>query len=421
MYSGYLALGGNELINSPRAAQYASALGITRIRCEQCSTLQRALFDTPYTSPDMDDAPWWDPTEPHSKEFAGLFGLDIVGLGRSVASRAVVPLADDGAALHPLRRSHKEIQVTALALAKTEAALSYGVSWLSSVLRGQVCGSGCGGDGLCFFTACPTCDPPPPAGSVDTCGDAYFRQMFNVGLLQMEDLRDVQRVPGGWLGQVQFTVAAGDPFIYRDPVLVATGPQPSQQLPNYQDTGLPPVCFESTDCLRDDDCPPPPAPILPPVPIDACFPTGPFTASRFVLKLDAGKVPIWAEKVPYIRIKTGGSKIERLTLRWYANPMDRDCTDLDPCSACAEINLAFVPAYSTLTIDGRSQTATVDCPGGPGQTTAEPALYGRGGTLFQWPVYNCDTPMCLEVITKADTVAADASMEIYYVVREDAA
>jgi hypothetical protein len=422
VYDGFLAFAGTEIVNSPRAAAYARAMGITTVNCGGCETLPRALWSEPYISPDQDDAPWWDPTETASKEFAGLVGLEITGLSRNVGGRSLVPLTDNGAALHPFRRPHKEIQVRALAIARSECGLSYGYSWLASALRGSVCASGCQGDTLCFFTCCPGCGPVSdnPLDD-DLCGDPYWRTMLNVGLLATEQPIKT-RIPGGWLSEVTFTFAAGNPYIWREPVLMAQGPSTGQILPDYADPGVPPECFEPADCLQADDCPAPPAPVLPPAPVDACFPQGPFTASRAVLPLPQERVPIWSEKVPLIIIKAGSSRIERLTIRWYANPNERDCaTQIDPCSACAEVNIAYVPQGSTLTIDGRIESAFVDCPGGPGVATAEPQLYGRGGTPFVWPVFSCADGTCLEFITRSGTFAPDASIEVFYVVREDAA
>lgn len=422
MYTGFLALAGTELINNARVAAYATSLGITTIECGGCPTLPRANYDIPYTSPDLDDAPWWDATETASKDFAGFLGLEITGMSKTPAGRSLIQLTTDGAALHPLRRAHREIQVRVLALARTDCALSYGINWLSSVLRGQICANGCTGDTLCFFTCCPPCADPPTDGSPDTCGDPYWRTLLNVGLLTMDEPADVKKISGGYLATVTYTLAAGDPFIYREPILVATGPNPAQQLPNYTDPGVPPDCFEAADCLRDSTCPAPPAPVLPPIPIDACYPTGAFTAARLVVSLPSGKVPLWSEKVPLIIVHAGSKRLERLTIRWYANPLDADCaTTLDPCSSCAEFNIAFLPAGATLTIDGRIETAFVDCPGGPGLSTAEPQLYGRGGTPFVWPVFSCADGQCLEIIAKADTLSDDTTVEVYYVVREDAA
>jgi hypothetical protein len=423
VFTGYLAFAGTEIVNSARAAAYARSLGITSVNCGDCATFPRAVGDTPYTSPDLDDAPWWDPSEVASKGFAGFLGLDITGFGKNVGGRGLVALTENGAALHPFRRTHREVQVNVLAIAQSQASLSYGFTWLASALRGRLCAPGCEGDTICFFTACPTCDPPDTGSSApDLCGDPYWRTSLNAGLLSMEEPSDIKKISGGYLAQVTYTIACGDPFIYREPLLMASGPGDAQQLPNYSDPGLPPDCAETADCLRSDTCPTPPAPVLPPIPVDVCYPTGSFTAARQVFSLASDQVTLWSEKVPLIRVRAGSTRLERLTLRWYGNAAGHDCADdLDPCSACAEVNIAAIPAGSTLTIDGRIESASVDCPGGPGLATAEPQLYGRGGTPFVWPVFSCSDGSCLEVIAQADSISPDTTIEIYYVIREDAA
>lgn len=426
MYPGYLALSGRELINNERAARYASTLGITTVNCGGCPGLDYALWDAPYTSPDQDDAPWWDPIVEASKDFAGFIGLEISGLAKTVAAREIVPLATDGAALHPLRRAHREIQIKALALARTDTALAYGMSWLASALRGGVCGSGCSGDELCFFTGCPPCAADPSG----VCADAYLRTIYDVGLLTMDEPADLKQISGGWMATVTYTLAAGKPFIYSDPILIASGPTPGSVVPGYDPDISITDCREDIDCLVDGRppassewpaCPLPPAPVLPPLPVDACFPVGTFTARRMIYPLPSDAVPVWAEKVPYVVIKTGGSTMQRIILRWYGNPSERDCSlSLDPCSACAEVNIAFIPSGATLTIDGRIERAFLDCAGGPGRDTAEPQLYGPGGTPFIWPVFSCADGMCLEIVAKDASIAPNASIEVYYVVREDA-
>lgn len=434
LFNGFVALSGNELINHARVLAYSRQLGITELRCEPCDGLAHALGDGPYSSPDMDDAPWWDPTVPESKDFAGLLGLEIIGISKSTGRRELVPLTTDGAALHPLRRAHREIQIRALLLARTDCALSYGYSWLASALRGAACATGCGGGTLCFFTCCPPC-VPDEQGQIDpACGDPYVRTLYDVGLLAMDEPTEVRRVTGGWLAQVTFTLAAGDPFIYREPrLIVSTTPgTPIEVIPDY-DPAVSVVCTEDIDCLvtnRPDlpvtewpACPPPPAPLLPPVPVDACFPRGPFTAARAVFPLPPGMAPAWSEKVPYLVIKSGSRRLERIIVRWYGNPNQRPCDQIigDPCQACAEVNVAYIPERSTLTIDGRAQRAYLDCPGGPGLLQAEPDLYGPGGSPFVWPVFGCADALCLEVITKDASLAPDAEVHVYYVVREDAA
>lgn len=421
-YPGYFVLGGNEFINNERVSTYSAALGITAITCAGCTSLARAVNDKPYVSPADDDAPWFDPVVVESKDFAGLLGVEVTGLSKTYGRRDPVPLTTDGSSLHPFRRTHREIQFRAIALAKTDCALSYGFSWLSSVLRGG-CNTGCVGDNLCFFTCCPTCDAPPEPPEPDPCmddSDRYWRQMYNVGLIDMAEPRDTRKVAGGWLSEITFTLAAGDPFIYSAPVL-STGDTTNRVIRDYDPT-VSAKCGEDVDCLRDPACPVPPVPVLPPLPVDACFPTGVFDASQTLIALPPSSTPVWAEKVPYIQIRSGDRRMERITLRWYLDPLGgTGCTNPDPCLACAEINIAFIPAQSTLTIDGQTEIASVDCPGGPGLATAEPNLYGPGGTPFVWPVFRCADAMCVEVIAQYTTVAPNATIEIYSVVREDAA
>jgi hypothetical protein len=426
MYTGYLALSGRDLVNNERASQYASTLGITNVTCGSCPGLANAAWDRPYTSPDQDDAPWWDPVVPDSKDFAGFIGLEVTGISRTSATRDIVALASDGASLHPLRRAHREIQVKALALARTDAALAYGLSWLASALRGNVCNSGCSGDILCFFTSCPPCSTDPSG----VCADPYLRSIYNVGLLTMDEPTDVKSFSGGWMATVTYTLAAGNPYIYQDPTLIAIGPTSGTVIPDYDPDISITDCQEDIDCLVTGRppvstewpaCPPPPAPILPPLPVDACFPVGTFTARRMIYSLASDQVPVWAEKVPYVVIKTGGRSMERIILRWYGNPTGLDCAQtLDPCAACAEVNIAFIPSGATLVIDGRLERAFLDCAGGPGRDTAEPPLYGPGGSPFVWPVFTCSDSMCLEVVAKDASIADDADIEVSYIVREDA-
>jgi hypothetical protein len=178
---------------------------------------------------------------------------------------------------------------------------------------------------------------------------------------------------------------------------------------------------ETADCVRDPNCPDPLPPVLPPPALDLCYPTTSFTARRWVIPLPAGKVPVWQEKVPFIRINPGSFDLRRLTMRWYQNPLSRDCaTQLDPCGACAEVQVPYLPRNSWFTLDGRTERAEVDCPGGPGLTTASPPIYGRGGSPFTWPVFGCDVPQCLEILALDASVAPDARWEISTIVREEA-
>jgi len=436
-FHGYLSLGGNELLNSARVAAYAQALGITAISCQSCELLPRVLGDAPYTSPDQDDAPWWDPSVVASKDFAGVLGVEIVGLDNPVNNREVVTLAGDGAAMSPVRRKPREILVRGYLFARTDCGLSYARSWLAAAVRGGSCGLPCVGDDLCYLACCPTDCPEPGVDEDDTCGDAEWRTLYNVGVTDGPVPKSLARVSGGFMQEIEFTLTAGNPFIYHVPKLVTTGPNAEQQIPGTL-PDEPVDCFEDISCIATalTDCPPLPKPIIPLVPPDPCYWSGDFTNYRAVVSVPRDITPLWMESVPYLRFRAGSEKLERVTLRWYANPQDVDCKaalqdpdpalrPLGPCDACAEVNIPIIPAGSTLTFDGRLQRAWVDCPGGPGVDTAEPPIYGRGGNAFTWPVFGCGQSLCLEIIMRRRTGSGptppppDATWEIYTVARED--
>jgi hypothetical protein len=350
--------------------------------------------------------------------------------------REVLPLAADGAALSPLRRRQREIQVRALLFARTECALSYGRSWLAAAVRGSSCGLECIGDDLCFLACCPTeCIDPPPTPN-DNCGNDQWRTLFNVGILEGPIVRETTKLSGGWMQQVEFTLTAGNPFIYHLPTLVATGPTSGQVIPGFN-SETPINCTESTNCIAeattDPLCRQPLMPEVPIVPVDPCFPTGPFTAYRAVITIPEGLTPNWFETVPLLHIKVGDFPTRRFMIRWYTNRAGVDCFSglenpipeerpISPCDACAELHIPVLPANSTLTIDGRTERAWVDCPGGPGLATAEPYIYGKGGSAFQWPAFGCGQMMCVEIVAEVSGGGQTPTLTwtIEQVAREDA-
>ena len=127
-----------------------------------------------YTTPTLDKPEWYDPDDPDTWEFAGLYPLKIVGLDDDTRSATVVESAHDGGSVLLPRRATREINVTGLLVAKTGASLEAGMRWLRKTLDGSGCGQdpGCTGDSLCFFSACPPqlplqgCDYNAPPSSL---------------------------------------------------------------------------------------------------------------------------------------------------------------------------------------------------------------------------------------------------------------
>lgn len=166
-YTGWLQLGDVELFNAPRVTAYAKAiapqLGLKCSGCG-CSSLGLALGDgEEYTAPFIDQPDWYDPDNPDSWQFAGLFPLSVSGLEDDSRQVSITEGIADGGTMSRPRRATREIRVTGLLVAGSEAALDLGMEWLRNALNGTGCGDqqelGCSGDDLCFLSSCPHWEP----------------------------------------------------------------------------------------------------------------------------------------------------------------------------------------------------------------------------------------------------------------------
>lgn len=443
-YEGWLQFGGVELINNSRVQAYAHGAGIAVLG--SWPELPASLGDAPYTDPVTDAAPWYDPSRVESAGFHGLLGLELVGASAGTHTRAWTELIADGGVPGGARRASRELDVRAIAFATDRASMSYGLSWLGSALRGSVCGTSCSGDELCVYAACPTrpgvsldpCLPPVPdptwhpvtGGDTAPGGDGLLRRLFGTALIDGPALTRLAPIAGGVAAQVRFTVRAGTPSWYGEPVFVIRGEGPTaparpdvyhDTIIGYDPWGWQATCPTVTDCLSGDPfcvttaAPPP----LAPAPQDPCFPRTTFTAGRSVFSIPRGTGADWLEKVPVVQVFTGGRAFKRLILRWYDNPTGAPCGgDLDPCVACAEIQVPWIPAGSLLTLDGRIARASLDCPG-PGPALTAPRLYGPTGGTFTWPVFECSATLCCEVIGDLSGWATDSWIEIHMATRSD--
>jgi hypothetical protein len=421
MWEGYMDLAGQEIINSARAMAYGGAAGL-QIRCEPCDSLPFALDDLPYeatTDPD-NAAPWYDPARPQSAQFLGVLGLGCSGFETNPTARTPSPLIGDGSALGVLRRTHREMGFTVLLIAENEPAMVYGLGWLATALRGGSCSSAtCRGDELCMFSSCPG----ETVGG-DASGDAELRHLYDVGLLDGPTVSTRQSAGTLLLATVTFTLAAGKPWIYQEPldvgsdwVALASGDRRSNWDPDTVYT----QCPTPVPCLQDPLCKDPALPPQAPIPISPCYPKGKGNFYRSVVSLSPLDVPQWLETVPVLELATGSKALRRLIVRFWANPQGLGCDDVtDPCSACLDISVAYLPAGATLTVDGRIQRATVDCPSGAsGSSKSTPTIYGPQGRSFEWPVFACPTGLCIELLTQYENTARNAQARVSLIPRAD--
>jgi hypothetical protein len=221
-YAGYLEISGTRVIDNQLTAGLAWDAGFGHaLICEPCPI-----------DPAQAAAPWWDEAIPYSRDFLGLYGLEFTGVSSHFASRPMRTLALHGSRLGQLRLDHREIGVRAIALASSEAGLSYGLTWLSNLLTELGTGeplAECWGTMAEIMAWCPFPPGTPPAARAAFQETAARRTLYEIGLLEGFPDPKVRTFAGGCregdvghIAEIAFTLAAGNPWLYGDPYLLAS-------------------------------------------------------------------------------------------------------------------------------------------------------------------------------------------------------
>lgn len=173
------------------------------------------------------------------------------------------------------------------------------------------------------------------------------------------------------------------------------GSTAADEVSQYRWLGLP---FESAsqavvqteDALRDPDCTfVPPAP-QPPAILDDCLETPP-TWTRYSVQVPVD-LPGYAA-VPLIELSAGAVAIRQVRLRMYADDDGAGAAGVVECDWLGEWIVTYLPANSTMVLDGRLRTAYVDF--GTDRRSALHLLRGSDGKPFVWPVTENGRPYVL--------------------------
>jgi len=454
-YDGYMAFNGTEVVNSVRTASYVNNYGFAFvIACSQC----QGAAAGPYYDPVTDGAPWVDPAVPWSKDFLGFFGITVGGVTAATGSRSPLAKVGDGAVIGQMKHAQRELNVHAMGFALSEQGMSWGQSWLSSVLQAgsgiPSCGTPCSGVAISVKAWCPNCTDDAAA-----CAAAN-RSLFQSAILQGPEFTNKVQIGQScgrgrpWMWDTDFLLGAGLPFAFQDPVVVAT------QVPFTVPVLWPCVTWQShtpgsgvctlPDCstnvfascmtwtpatdpscddpcgsgdgnclLNDPLCPAPTAPTPPARPNDPCLCVISMNPVTTMTNIPASTLPRTAAFVPILQVNAGVIKdMRRILLRFYRASAGEVCTyaNLGTCDVMGEIGIPYLPAGSTLLIDGRQQVAIVTCADGRTET---PILYTSDGPMAKWPVLGCSDAWCVAVTADADNVGSDAWASVSVAVRDD--
>lgn len=453
-YDGYMTFNGTEVVNSARTAAYVQGIVPFISACRRCSPPGFG----PYWDPVTDHAPWIDPAVPWSKDFLGFFGVTIGGATTATGKRTPLSTIREGAVMGQLRRPHREITAHAKGFALSEQGMSWGQSWLTSILQAgagiRSCQSSCTGAPVSVYAWCPNC-----ADDAAACA-AAARTLFDGAIMQGPDFSGKQQIGidcgrgRPWIWDSDFLIGTGRPFAFQDPIVVATHvpftvptlwPCVTWQAhtPGSGTCVLPdcsvnvfgacmvwtpvsdPLCNDpcnvagGTCLLSDPLCPTPSPPPVPATPADPCVCVISMNPVTTMTNIPAATVPKTAAFVPILQVSAGAIKdMRRILLRFYKATAGEVCTyaNLGTCDVAGEIGIPYLPKGSTLTIDGRQQQAIVTCSDGRTET---PVLYTSDGPMAQWPVLGCSDAWCVAVTADGDFVGSDAWASVSIAVRND--
>ncbi|MFD8509723.1 hypothetical protein ACFV27_01055 [Streptomyces antimycoticus] len=448
----YLNLGGVEIANHARLDAYLESVGspLDSVGVCSCPTFTAELVgELPYTTPEQDAAPWWDPDVPESEEFAGLLVLSVEGLDEHPVKREVTNAVVGGGAIGPARALPRTITITGVLLGSTCCGVDYGLHWLAEALQGCA-GGQCDGDCLTLYNCCPPEEMEP-----EEFNARHRRSLRRVALV--DGPRVISRAgtgctagecsTGADLLTVEVVLTAATPWLWTDPAPVLAVAPPGDD----NDTcvtwclhGAPPPLY----CLPvGDTCPPgalaasvtdgtcgtawpvhedepeipcagacrfapcpdptarcadpscmPPAPPVPTAP-DTCY-CLPLAVESECYDMDLTDRPGWSVDVPMVTVRAGSSDLRNLTITFYersAGDDDLTCAqiaDRERCNPHSQYTITYVPAGGALTLDGQIGRALVEC-GGVCETS--PDVYGRDGAPPSWAAFGCATYcVCLE-------------------------
>ncbi|MGW3736685.1 hypothetical protein [Streptomyces sp. NPDC005148] len=470
MLEHYLVFGDTEIANSARLAAYLESVGspLDSVGACSCETFDAVLVgDDPYTTPEADHAPWYDPDVPESADFAGLMVLSVDGFDDHPVQRVVTWSAAGSAALGPTRILPRTITVTALLLGATCCAVNYGLRWLAQALAGCT-GAGCGGDCLTLFNCCPAEFEEP-----DMFAARHRRTLRRVALV--EGPRVVARTGNGCTGSgscsvgadiltVEFVLTAATPWAWGDPVPVldvqvpiGDGPgcvawcvhrspaKPYDPLciklgdscppgsvsveltdaacdlawPDRESLNLPcdstcrlALCPDMDALCGDPACRTPAPPVAPPP--ETCFCSA-LAVNTAAYELDLTSSPGWFGATPLITVEAGSKDLRRVTVSFFERREEyegltcEEVAEAERCTPHSVFEIGFVPAGGAVILDGQVERALVEC---AGTCESSSDAYGRNGGPLQFPLLDCAN-YC--VLIEADAIfmpADDATISI---------
>lgn len=367
-----------------------------------------------YSTPQQDDAPWYDPYIPESNDFAGLYVQEVSGFD-SLVNRSVNDGALMGGTLGPPSMKVRALTVTGWLRAGTCAGAEYGLHWLTEALSSIDACDGCSvGDLVMLSTA-------PPENDVSVDPLKYLRIMHHVGLVDgpkvMERSGTCCSECGSTSLKVQFTLTSEFPFIFSDISWILYDEKFTEG-PFEYDLSLP--CTRAETCSQnkppiDFGCGPtlPTAPISPPIQDCYCEPW-----STMRVGAEFANLRQWNSATTYIEVTAGDADVNNVKLVAFHNPRQEECPiyyegdDRWMCTTpCASVAISRIPAGGKIVIDSRTRSVNMFLPGGQTISGLRFLSTGDDENPFDWFDIGKCTRLCL-VASVEEEGASEARISI---------
>jgi hypothetical protein len=249
-------------------------------------------------------------------------------------------------------------------------------------------------------------------GDPNVCFDTASRRLRRVQCIAGPTVVEKYEAQSAFLLKVEFTLLAGTPFVYgaTTPLLRTvngTLTSAAAGVGYYEAEKTLPLCPRPTTSalVQDPDCPPVPLPPRAPVVSSSCT-TLPTFYRPVVVDIPESVIPLWQDVVPVLSLTTGAKALRGVRVRFVPRPIPgQQPIDLDPCSACGSFGISYVPPFSTFTLDGTIERATITQPGNKTSSAAHLLTGVTDDDLFWWPAMTCGTGYLAVIETQGSTLA----------------
>lgn len=400
MFRGWFALDGEEFANSSRvlahltptaprsdgelAAPMTCSCDVTLPYADTWTGLRAALADDPYT---IDTAPWIDASRPESREFAGVWVMDVQGVDSVPLQREVSESICAGGVASRARDASRTVTFSALVLACTNAGARYGLSWLNCVLRQA---NVRGGVRLDFFKA----HPEDTAATADT----LRRTAFGAVLTKPPAVTDFAGKGGSArhrqasIYRVDWEMVLTRPYFFGAPTSAAVAwDSVAEDAITWAHA---PDCEGDSACdlptIFNADCPLPEVPLTMTAPptCGGCLPVCSIERRVWELTATPGACE---ETVVSLRVVNDGE--EPLTVNFFWQP----CESVDRCERVSPLQVSGLPGGMTAVADSVTGRPYIDLDG------VQQRQVGIVSTPSgaPWQATLLDTMMCWELVAES--------------------